>query len=61
MPLQKHIAVKEFCKYHNIRVEFILELQQHELIEIVTIKRTGFIPSKYLPDLEKAPGVVQPG
>jgi len=47
------IAVDEFCSNHNIEVSFISSLQQTGLIEITTIKETGFIDASQLQQLEK--------
>ncbi len=47
------IAVNEFCANHNIEISFISSLQQTGLIEITTVKETGFIDSNQLQQLEK--------
>ena len=47
------IAVDEFCANHNIEISFITSLQQTGLIEITTIKETGFIDASQLQQLEK--------
>jgi hypothetical protein len=47
------ITVDEFCACHNIEVSFISSLQQTGLIEITTIKETGFIDADQLQQLEK--------
>jgi len=47
------IAIDEFCANHNIEVSFISSLQQNGLIEISTIKETGFIDADQLQQLEK--------
>ena len=47
------IAVDEFCANHNIEVSFIRSLQQNGLIEISTIKETGFIDAGQLRQLER--------
>ncbi|MCK9399738.1 MAG: chaperone modulator CbpM [Bacteroidales bacterium] len=47
------IAVDEFCTNHNIEISFISSLQQTGLIEITTIKETGFIDAGQLQQLEK--------
>ncbi len=47
------IAVDEFCANHNIEISFISSLQQTGLIEITTIKETGFIDPNQLLQLEK--------
>jgi len=53
MAAQKLIAVKEFCIHHNIGREFIINLHNNELIELVTVKRTLYIPETGLQLLEK--------
>jgi len=47
------IAVDEFCANHNIEISFISSLQQTGLIEITTIKETGYIDAGQLQYLEK--------
>jgi chaperone modulatory protein CbpM len=47
------ISIDEFCANHNIEVSFISSLQQTGLIEITTIKETGFIDADQLQQLEK--------
>ena len=47
------IAINEFCVNHNIEISFISSLQKSGLIEIITIKETGFINTSQLKDLEK--------
>jgi len=47
------IAVDEFCSYHNIEISFINALQHAGLVEIKTIKETGFIDPEQLRQLEK--------
>jgi hypothetical protein len=47
------VKVDEFCANHNIEVSFISSLQQNGLIEITTIKESGFIDLDQLRQLEK--------
>jgi len=47
------IAIDEFCANHNIEISFISSLQQTGLIEVTTIKETGFIDPSQLLQLEK--------
>ena len=47
------IAVDEFCTIHNIEMSFISSLKQTGLIDITTIKKTGFINASQLERLEK--------
>lgn len=53
MAAQKLTAVKEFCVHHNISSEFIISLHNNELIQLVTVKRTMYIPENGLQLLEK--------
>jgi hypothetical protein len=53
MQTKNLIAITEFCIHHNIEVSFISSLQQNGLIEITTIKETGFIDAGQLQQLEK--------
>ena len=47
------IAVDEFCAIHNIEISFISSLRQTGLIDMATIKQTGFINANQLDRLEK--------
>jgi len=47
------IAINEFCANSNIEISFINSLEQNGLIEITTIKETGFIDADQLQQLEK--------
>lgn len=47
------IAVDEFCAIHNIERSFITSLKQTGLIDIRTIKNTGFIDASQLDRLER--------
>ena len=47
------IAVDEFCASHNIEISFISSLHQSGLIEIKTIKNSGFLEADQLRQLEK--------
>lgn len=53
MATEKLVAVKEFCLHHNIQAAFIEELSHHGIIEIVRVKRSGYIPVKNLEMLER--------
>jgi len=47
------IAIDEFCANHKIESSFISSLQKNGLIEITTIKDTGFVDLSQLRQLEK--------
>lgn len=47
------IPANEFCANHNIEISFISSLQQYGLIEITTIRETGYIHESQLQELEK--------
>lgn len=47
------VAIDEFCANHKIESSFINSLQQNGLIEITTIKETGFVDLSQLRQLEK--------
>ena len=53
MHTQHVIPVAEFCASHSIEISFISALQETGLIEMTTIKETGFIQASQLPQLEK--------
>jgi hypothetical protein len=47
------IAIDEFCARHNVEISFISSLKDTGLIEVTTIKETGFIDAGQLQQLEK--------
>jgi len=47
------IAIDKFCINHNIEISFISSLQKNGLIEVITIKETGYIDPDQLLQLEK--------
>lgn len=47
------IAIDKFCINHNIGISFISSLQKNGLIEVITIKETGYIDPDQLLQLEK--------
>ena len=47
------IPADEFCSIHNIEISFLSSLQDAGLIEITTVKETGYIPESQLNELEK--------
>jgi hypothetical protein len=47
------IPIDDFCANHNIDVSFVNSLEQNGLIEITTIKESGFIEANELVQLEK--------
>jgi hypothetical protein len=53
MQKEKLIAIDVFCAKHEIEISFVSSLQQTGLIEIITIKETGFINADQLRLLEK--------
>jgi chaperone modulatory protein CbpM len=50
---KKLIPAIDFCTSHNIGFSFISSLQKTGLIEIITIKETGYIHESKLKELEK--------
>jgi len=47
------IAIDEFCAIHNIEISFVSSLQQAGLIEISTVRESGYIHTDQLQQLEK--------
>jgi hypothetical protein len=47
------ISANEFCAIHNIEISFINSLEEKGLIEITTLKETGYIHENQLHELEK--------
>ena len=46
------IALDEFCASHKIKISFISSLQKSGLIDVITLKESGFIDSGQLQQLE---------
>jgi hypothetical protein len=53
MTTENLITLEEFCLHHDIELSFISSLQETGLIEITTIRDTGFIDAEQLPQLER--------
>lgn len=53
MQTQRLIPVIQFCRQHNIEINFINELQEYELIEIVSNDESVFVEEERLRQLEK--------
>ena len=53
MQSKKLTPVDIFCANHNIEISFVNSLKGTGLIEITTIKETGFIDSDQLQQLER--------
>jgi hypothetical protein len=53
MQTENLVAVETFCISHNIEISFINTLQKTGLIEILTIKKAGYIVADQLPKVEK--------
>jgi chaperone modulatory protein CbpM len=47
------IPARDFCIHHHIELSFIRTLQEHGMIETVTIEETLFVPPTQLERLEK--------
>jgi len=53
MPVQKRIPIKEFCSYHGINTQVIMELESRKLLSLIKENRYYFLPSNQLPLAEK--------
>ncbi|SHG42128.1 MerR HTH family regulatory protein [Chryseolinea serpens] len=53
MELHDMIPARDFCIHHNLEVSFIRTLEEHGMIETVTIEETLFVPNVQLERLEK--------
>ena len=53
MQTENLIALKTFCKSHNIGISFINSLQQTGLIDIIMIQESAFIEVDKLPVIEQ--------
>lgn len=47
------VLASEFCIHHNIELSFIQSLRDYELIEIILVDETIFLPTTQLARLEK--------
>jgi cell division protein FtsB len=47
------ISIKQFCSLYNIPITFINSLNEIDLIEVVTIKKTQFIQKSHIKNIEK--------
>ncbi|WP_373548420.1 chaperone modulator CbpM [Haliscomenobacter sp.] len=47
------IQLAQFCTIHNVDTSFIFALQEYELVEIVVIEETHYLPEEQLPEVEK--------
>lgn len=53
MPVKKLIAIKEFCSYHEVDMDLLLQFESHQLISLVKEKRSFYLPQGQLPLAEK--------
>jgi hypothetical protein len=53
MELHDMIPARDFCIHHNLELSFIRTLEDHGMIETVTIEETLFVPNVQLERLEK--------
>lgn len=53
MQSEDKIVLDEFCVSHEIDVSFIRTLEQHGLVEIVSVNQVSYINMDELPQLEK--------
>ena len=47
------IQLAQFCAIHNVDTAFIFALQEYELVEIVVIEETHYLPEAQLLEVEK--------
>lgn len=48
-----YVTIKDFCASHEIKESFVLELSEHELIEVVSLEQEHYIHFEELPKLER--------
>lgn len=53
MNQDKYIAIKDFCTSHNIASDFVLQLYDMGLVEVVFQKNEQYLPIQQLPKAEK--------
>ncbi len=49
----KYVALTHFCSGHQIAPEFMVQLCEYGLIELVPLKNENYIPIEELPKTEK--------
>lgn len=50
---EKLISTEDFCTHYKVEYSFINSLQEHDLIEIITIDEHSFIDHDHLKKVEK--------
>ena len=50
---EKLISTEDFCTHYKVEYSFINSLQEHDLIEIITIDEHSFIDHDHLKNVEK--------
>lgn len=53
MESMQYITLSHFCQGHQINQEFIVQLYENDLVELVLIKNEHCIPIEELPKTEK--------
>ncbi|AOW16844.1 hypothetical protein LPB03_04890 [Polaribacter vadi] len=53
MELTNLISVQQFCKHYKVPVSFINQLQELELVEIITMEETLCFPKSQIKEVEK--------
>ncbi len=53
MPKVKLVRLDDFCLHHQVEIEFISQLQNSGLVELITIQEKRFVPISELSHLEQ--------
>lgn len=53
METQNYISIKEICIHHNIPTQFVKQLHEYQLIEIITIEENQYLFETQIKDLER--------
>lgn len=53
MKQDKYIAIEDFCTSHNIETEFVLQLYDMGLVDVVFQENLQYLPIQQLPKAEK--------
>jgi hypothetical protein len=51
--MENLISIRDFCSSHNIEIAFISSLEENQLIELIKIEQSAYIPVNELQKLEK--------
>ncbi len=51
--MENYITASQFCLHHQIAYSFLQQLNEHGLVEIITVEEKPCLKEEYLPQIEK--------